>query len=194
MCFAPADDPKYIMLLTMDTPSREDRTPSGGGMVAPVASRIMAEVLPYLGVEPSYSAEELLGADTTVPYVIGMSTADAQQRVTDRGFSVKVVGDGDTITDQTPIGGTVIPGKSRIILYAGESKPDTMCTVPSLVGKSASEANTAVTNAGLLIRFSGTTDSGSSSIHVIDQSHEAGSQVEAGTVITVQLSDSGVSD
>ena len=25
MCFAPADDPQYIMLLTMDTPSRHDR-------------------------------------------------------------------------------------------------------------------------------------------------------------------------
>ena len=192
MCFAPADDPKYIMLLTLDTPVGEGL--GGGGTVAPYASRIMGEILPYLGVEPSYSAEELLGSDTTVNYVIGMTVADAEEKLKAKGFSVKVIGDGDTVTDQTPEGGTVIPGKSRVILYAGSEKPDTLCTVPSLVGLSPSEANTAVSSAGLLLRFTGTTDSGSDSVRVINQSEAAGAQVEAGTVISVQLSDSGVTD
>ncbi len=192
MCFAPADDPKYIMLLTLDSPTGEGR--GGGGTVAPYASRIMGEILPYLGVEPSYSAEELLGSDTTVNYVIGMTVADAEEKLKSKGFSVKVVGDGDTVTDQTPEGGTVIPGKSRVILYAGSEKPDTLCTVPSLVGLSPSEANMAVSSAGLLLRFTGTTDSGSGSVWVINQSEAAGAQVEAGTVISVQLSDSGVTD
>jgi len=192
MCFAPADDPKYIMLLTLDSPTGEGR--GGGGTVAPYASRIMGEILPYLGVEPSYSAEELLGSDTTVNYVIGMTVADAEEKLKSKGFSVKVVGDGDTVTDQTPEGGTVIPGKSRVILYAGSEKPDTLCTVPSLVGLSPSEANMAVSSAGLLLRFTGTTDSGAGSVRVINQSEAAGAQVEAGTVISVQLSDSGVTD
>ena len=192
MCFAPADDPKYIMLLTLDSPTGEGR--GGGGTVAPYASRIMGEILPYLGVEPSYSAEELLGSDTTVNYVIGMTVADAEEKLKSKGFSVKVVGDGDTVTDQTPEGGTVIPGKSRVILYAGSEKPDTLCTGPSLVGLSPSEANMAVSSAGLLLRFTGTTDSGSGSVRVINQSEAAGAQVEAGTVISVQLSDSGVTD
>ena len=192
MCFAPADDPKYIMLLTLDSPTGEGR--GGGGTVAPYASRIMGEILPYLGVEPSYSAEELLGSDTTVNYVIGMTVADAEEKLKSKGFSVKVVGDGDTVTDQTPEGGTVIPGKSRVILYAGSEKPDTLCTVPSLVGLSPSEANMAVSSASLLLRFTGTTDSGSGSVRVINQSEAAGAQVEAGTVISVQLSDNGVTD
>lgn len=192
MCFAPADDPKYIMLLTLDSPTGEGR--GGGGTVAPYASRIMGEILPYLGVEPSYSAEELLGSDTTVNCVIGMTVADAEEKLKSKGFSVKVVGDGDTVTDQTPEGGTVIPGKSRVILYAGSEKPDTLCTVPSLVGLSPSEANMAVSSAGLLLRFTGTTDSGSGSVRVINQSEAAGAQVEAGTVISVQLSDNGVTD
>ena len=192
MCFAPADDPKYIMLLTLDSPTGEGR--GGGGTVAPYASRIMGEILPYLGVEPSYSAEELLGSDTTVNYVIGMTVADAEEKLKSKGFSVKVVGDGVTVADQTPEGGTVIPGKSRVILYAGSEKPDTLCTVPSLVGLSPSEANMAVSSAGLLLRFTGTTDSGSGSVRVINQSEAAGAQVEAGTVISVQLSDSGVTD
>ena len=192
MCFAPADKPRYIMLLTLDTPAGEGR--GGGGTVAPYASQIMSEILPYLGVEPSYSAEELLGSDTTVNYVIGMSVSDAEAKLKARGFSVKVVGDGDTVTDQTPEGGTVIPGKSRVILYAGSEKPSTLCTVPNLVGMSPSEANVAVSSAGLILRFTGTTDSGSDSIRVINQSEAAGSQVEAGTVISAQLRDGGVTD
>ena len=193
--FAPADDPQVIILVTMDTPSRSAGTSvSGGSMVAPVNSKIMADILPYLGIEPTYSAEELLGADTTVPYVIGSSVADAKSRMESRGFTCKVVGAGDTITDQTPAGGAVIPGKSTVILYAGAEKPNTMYTVPQLVGKTAAEANVAATNAGLLVRFSGATQTTSGNIRVLSQSLEAGQQVPAGTVITVQLGDANMTD
>ena len=195
LCFAPADDPQVIMLITMDTPSRATGTyVSGGNMVAPTASTVMAEILPYLGVEPSYSAEELLGMDTTVPNVIGMSVEEAKTKLKDRALSYKIVGDGDTITDQTPAGGAIIPGKSSVILYAGEEKSTGKCVVPHLIGKTPSEANTTATAAGLLIRFSGTTGSESSSVRVLSQSIDEGTEVEAGTVITVQLGDTSVTD
>ena len=195
MCFAPADDPEYIMLLTMDTPSRYTGTyVSGGNMAAPIASTIMSEVLPYLGVEPSYSAEELLGMDTTVPNVIGMSVEEAKSKLSERGLACKLHGDGQTITDQTPAGGAIIPGKSAVILYAGTDKSTAKCKVPYLIGKTPSEANTAATGAGLFIRFSGATASESSAVRVLSQTIEAGTEVEAGTVITVQLGDTSVTD
>ena len=195
LCFAPADDPQVIMLITMDPPSRATGTyVSGGNMVAPTASTVMAEILPYLGVEPSYSAEELLGMDTTVPNVIGMSVEEAKAKLKDRALSYKIVGDGETITDQTPAGGAIIPGKSSVILYVGEEKSTDKCVVPHLIGKTPSEANTTATAAGLLIRFSGTTGSESSSVRVLSQSIDEGTEVEAGTVITVQLGDTSVTD
>lgn len=195
LCFAPADDPQVIMLITMDTPSRATGTyVSGGNMVAPTASSVMAEILPYLGIEPSYSAEELLGMDTTVPNVIGLTVDQAKEKLKDRALSYKIVGDGSTITDQTPAGGAIIPGKSSVILYANEKKPTDKCVVPHLLGKTPSEANTAATAAGLLIRFSGTTGSESSSIRVLSQSIDKGTEVDAGTVITVQLGDTSVTD
>ena len=195
LCFAQADDPQIMMLITMDTPSRSTGTyVSGGNMVAPYSSAIMAEILPYLGIEPSYSAEELMGVDTTVPNVIGMSVEEAKDRLKERGFACKVEGDGETITDQTPVGGAIIPGKSTVVLYAGAEKPDKMCTVPSLVGRTAAEANTAATNAGLLIRFTGTTSSESNTVLVFSQELEAGTEVPAGTVITVRLGDTTVRD
>ena len=195
LCFAPADDPQIMMLITMDTPSRSTGTyVSGGNMVAPTASHIMEEILPYLGIEPSYSAEELMGVDTTVPNVIGMSVDEAKDRLKERGFACKVEGDGKTITDQTPVGGAIIPGKSTVVLYAGAEKSDKMCKVPSLVGCTAAQANTIAANAGLLIRFTGTTSSESSTVLVFSQDLESGTEVPAGTVITVRLGDTTVRD
>ncbi len=195
LCFAPADDPQIMMLITMDTPSRSTGTyVSGGNMVAPTASHIMEEILPYLGIEPSYSAEELMGVDTTVPNVIGMSVDEAKDRLKERGFACKVEGDGETITDQTPVGGAIIPGKSTVVLYAGAEKSDKMCKVPSLVGCTAAQANTIAANAGLLIRFTGTTSSESSTVLVFSQDLESGTEVPAGTVITVRLGDTTVRD
>ena len=195
MCFAPADDPQIIMLLTMDTPSRTTGTAVfGGTMVAPAASSIMSEVLPYLGIEPEYTAEELAGADITVPNVVGMTLEDAKTRLSNAGFACTTVGDGATVTDQTPAGGAIVPNNASIILYLGAEKPDTPCTVPNVAGKSASEANKALTNAGLIMRASGATTSSSGNVHAITQDVSAGTQVPAGTVVTVQFGDNSVLD
>ena len=195
MCFAPADDPQYIMLLTMDTPSRTTGTAVfGGTMVAPVASQIMSEILPLLGVESDYTAEELVGADTTVPNVVGQTREAAEDRLADLGFTFRTVGDGDTVTDQTPAGGAIVPGNASIILYLGQEKPDTPCTVPNVVGKSASEANKAITNAGLIMKVTGTTTASSGNVYAITQSLPAGTEVAAGTVVTVQFGDNSVLD
>ena len=195
MCFAPADDPQYIMLLNMDTPSRTTGTAVfGGTMVAPVASQIMSEILPLLGVEPDYTAEELVGADTTVPNVVGQTREAAEDRLADLGFTFRTVGDGDTVTDQTPAGGAIVPGNASIILYLGQEKPDTPCTVPNVVGKSASEANKAITNAGLIMKVTGTTTASSGNVYAITQSLPAGTEVAAGTVVTVQFGDNSVLD
>ena len=188
MCFAPADDPQYIMLLTMDTPSRTTGTyPSGGNMVAPTASAIMSEVLPYLGIEPDYTAAEMVGADVTVPNVVGLTADAAKEKLSALGFACQVVGEGANVTDQTPAGGAIIPNNAAVILYLGQQKPTDLCTVPNVVGKTASEANTTLTNAGLILRVSGATSTSSGNAFALSQSIPADTKVEAGTVVTVQL-------
>ena len=188
MCFAPADDPQYIMLITMDTPSRTTGTyPSGGNMVAPTASQIMSEILPILGVEPDYTSQDLAAAETTVPNVVGKSLEDAKEKLTSIGFNVRTVGNGATVTDQTPVGGAIVPSNATIVLYLGAEKPDTPCTVPNVVGKSAAAANEAITNAGLIMKVTGATSSSSGNVYAISQDTSPGTQVKAGTVITVQM-------
>ena len=195
VCFAPADDPQVMMLLTLDEPNKWTGTyVSGGNMVAPVASSVMGEILPYLGIEPSYTAEELVGADKTVPNVVGLSKDAAAERLNANGFSFRTVGSGDTVTDQTPAGGAIVPNSAEIILYLGAEKSGEKCIVPNVVGDSAATANQKIVNAGLIMGVSGATNASSSTVRAISQSIAAGTEVEAGTVVRVQFSDSSVRD
>ena len=188
MCFAPADDPQYIMLLTLDTPSRTTGTyPSGGNMVAPTASQIMAEVLPYLGIEPDYSAEELAGADAAVPNVVGKAAADAKAVLESAGFTCRTVGNGDTVTDQTPAGGAIVPNNASIILYLGTEKSTAPSVVPNVVGKTAAQANKALSDAGLIMKVAGATTASSGNVFAITQDKEPGTELKAGSVVTVQF-------
>ena len=195
VCFAPADDPQVMMLLTLDEPNKWTGTyVSGGNMVAPTSSKVMSEILPYLGIEPSYTAEELVGADKTVPNVVGLSKDAAAERLSANGFSFRTVGSGDTVTDQTPAGGAIVPNSAEIILYLGAEKSGEKCIVPNVVGDSAATANQKIVNAGLIMGVSGATNASSSTVRAISQSIAAGTEAEAGTVVRVQFSDSSVRD
>ena len=194
-CYAPADDPQVIMLLTLDEPSEHTGTyVSGGNMVAPVASTVMAEILPYLGIEPNYTAEQLVGADKTVPNVTGLTAEQAAAKLREEGFASRVIGEETTVTDQTPLGGAIVPNNAEILLYCGSEKATDKCIVPSVVGDSASAANQKITGAGLIMGVAGVTNRSSSSVRAISQSIEPGTEVEAGTVIRVQFSDGSVRD
>ena len=194
-CCAPADDPQIMMLLTLSNASDKTGTyRSGGNMAAPVASSIMAEILPYLGIEPTYSADELVGADHTVPNVVGLKRDEAATKLKEEGFSCRTVGDGETVTDQTPLGGAIVPNNAEIILYLGAEKSTELCIVPNVVGDSAAAANRKLTDAGLIMSVSGATGGSSASVRAISQSETPGTEVAAGTVVRVQFSDSSVTD
>ena len=194
-CCAPADDPQIMMLLTLSHPSRDTGTyRSGGNMAAPVAATVMAEILPHLGIEPTYSADELVGADKTVPNVVELTLDEAKAKLAAEGFSCRTVGDGGTVTDQTPLGGAIVPNNAEIILYLGAEKSDALCIVPNVVGDSAAAANRKLTDAGLIMSVSGATGGSSASVRAISQSEEPGKEVPAGTVVRVQFSDGSVTD
>ena len=195
MCFAPADDPQYIMLITMDTPSRSTGVyVSGGNMVAPTASSIMADILPVLGVEPDYTAEDLAGMDAAVPNVVGKTAADAKSILESAGFSCRTVGDGETVTDQTPAGGAIVPNNATVVLYLGVEKNNTPRVMPNVVGRTASEANKVLADAGLIMKVSGATTASAGNVRAISQSVAEGTELEAGMVVTIQFGDSSVLD
>lgn len=191
---APMNDPQYIALVALDTPSTSTGMYiSGGVMAAPTAADVLADILPYLGVEPEYTEDELHLMDVTVPYLTGMTENDAAYALQNAKLNYRIVGEGDTVTDQLPASGSMIPGESTVVLYMGEEKPTDLVTVPDVTGMRLEDANAAITNAGLYIKLKGAT-TGGSSIVAANQSVAAGEQVERGTVITVEFIDYSAQD
>ena len=154
----------------------------------------MADVLPCLGIEPDYSEEELVSVDTAVPHVVGQAATDAVRQLKQEGFACRLVGNGTTVTDQTPVGGAIVPNNAEIILYLGAKKPTNLCTMPDVMGLSAAKANEAITNAGLIMKFAGVINTSSGNVRAISQSVEAGTKLAAGEVVTVQFGDNSVLD
>lgn len=162
-------------------------------MVAPVASQIMSEILPLLALSRITPPRSWWALTPRFPMWWDRPGEAAEDRLADLGFTFRTVGDGDTVTDQTPAGGAHRAGSLHHPL-PGQEKPDTPCTVPNVVGKSASEANKAITNAGLIMKVTGTTTASSGNVYAITQSLPAGTEVAAGTVVTVQFGDNSVLD
>lgn len=185
--FAPADDPEIAILVLLDDPSSESGIYiSGGQMAAPVVGKMMADILPYLGVEPEYSDSELAAADRTVPEISGMSLTEARSALTEAGLNCRVIGDGDTVTDQLPRAGAVIASGSEVLLYAGQSPSPAEETMPDLRGLSYEAAIEKLRGLGLYVTAgNGVTDAQSELIS--GQSIAPGESVEHGTVIEVTL-------
>ena len=185
--FAPADDPEIAILVLLDDPSSESGIYiSGGQMAAPVVGKMMADILPYLGVEPEYSDSELAAADRAVPDVSGMSLTEARSALTEAGLNCRVIGEGDTVTEQLPRAGAVIASGSEVLLYAGQSPAPVEETMPDLRGLSYEAAIEKLRGLGLYVTAgNGVTDAQSELIS--GQSIAPGESVEHGTVIEVTL-------
>lgn len=113
-------------------------------------------------MEPEYTEDELHLMDVTVPYLTGMTEKDAAFALQNAKLNYRIVGEGDTVTDQLPASGSMIPGESTVVLYMGEEKPTDLVAVPDVTGMRLEDANAAITNAGLYIKLKGATTGGGS--------------------------------
>ena len=186
--YAPASDPKVVVLLLLDTPShRTGRYISGANMAAPVVGKIIAGVLDYMGYEPDYSDGEQALADVVVPNLSGWGQNDAIAALSYQDLDYELVGSGSTVTAQYPEAWSVIATGSRVILYLGEEPETGEVTVPNISGLSYVEALKRLQGAGLFIsKSSGLSGPG---MTVGTQYTEAGEKVPFGSVIEVALVD-----
>ncbi len=180
---APADDPAVSMIVIVDEPtlSREE----GSMIAAPYNSKIMSEVLPYLGIMPSYSQDEEKYRSVSIGNYVNLSVSDAEKSLENIGVKYTVIGDGKTITSQMPASGSEITvSSSTVLLYAGESSVKKI-SVPDLAGKSISECTELLKGRGLNINITGSISS--SSCYAVKQYPEAGTSAPEGTVVTVEF-------
>ena len=114
---APMDDPRYIVLVALDTPSRSTGIYiSGGVMAAPTVGAVMADILPYLGVEKTGDA----AAQVVLEDYTGMTAAEAQKLLKKLGLTAVICGEGETVLSQLPVAGQSVPSGSQVLLYLSE--------------------------------------------------------------------------
>ena len=182
---APANDPQVLVLVVLDEPQMQNIF--GSVIAAPVVGAIMSDILPYLQVEPQYTAEELADVEVTVPYVTGSLVHDALSTLSAKNLSYKLVGDGVEVTGQLPSSGTEAPKGTRVILYTGDAEP-TPASVPDVIGLSPQQANRTILNAGFNIRLDGADIESGGTVAVL-QEPAAGTEAAEGTIITVTFAD-----
>ena len=188
---APMDDPQIVVLVALDTPSRETGFYiSGGQMGAPTVREVLSDVLPYLGILPDSGAD---GASVPVPDLRGMSRQDAEKTLAETGFTARELGQEDAVTEQVPAPGTQIPGGSEILLYYGQMHPEERLPVPDVVGMDAEEANRMLIQHGFYIKIVGAVGN-DSTIAAIGQRPAAGEEAQRGTVVEVEFSDLSARD
>ena len=186
---APMEDPEYIVLAALDTPSRETGIYiSGGVMAAPTVGAVMADILPYLGVQQNYSAEDLAGREIPVTDCTGLTAVEAERKLKEKGLRGKIVGTGATVTGQIPAPGQSIPGDSEVLLYLNEEPEERMVSVPDFSGMHRQQAAETAGKLGLYFLTAGNGEI-SPKVTVTGQSIPKETQVPVGTTITLEFTD-----
>ena len=190
--FAPAEDPKYALLVFFDEPDDDTNGGYNGGnaVAGPYFAKMMEEILPYLGVEAQYSEEEYNNLDTVAPNVTDLTLEEAYEALEEAGLSYSVVGDeseGTVVTAQVPASGGAVPKDGKVVLYTnGYDEDSTLVEVPNFAGYDVANASYLAGISNLQISISG---SSVDTAVVTSQSVQAGEKVPIGTVISLSFVD-----
>ena len=186
---APMEDPEYIVLVALDTPSRKTGIYiSGGVMAAPTVGAVMADILPYLGVERQFSEEDPASQTVVLEDLTGFSQKDAEKYLKSASLSAIIIGQGDTVTGQIPGPGESVPGGSQVLLYLGEEPERGTVAVPDFSGMNRAQAEEAAGKLGLYILVTGNTEI-SPNVTVAAQDIPAGTELPFGSTITLHFTD-----
>ncbi len=185
VAYAPADDPEVAILIMVDDPQKGMY---GSTVAAPYVGAALKNILPYLGVEAIYTAEEEAKLATKVGSWRTWSVNKAIESITKMGLKYEIIGDvteGSIVKAQSPASGSYVQKDTgKIILYVGDATPAETVQMPDLVGKNATYANARLMGLNLNVKIEGTRGADA---EVYAQSVEPGAMVKPGTVITLKF-------
>lgn len=116
--FAPADNPKFAVLVTVD--EAEIYNDYGSNTAAPYAGKIIEKILKYMQVKSDSSGEK---ETVEVPNLIGTTVDYAASRLKDLGLQIEIEGSGSVVS-QTPAAGKQAE-KYSIVKVKGNTEEDT---------------------------------------------------------------------
>ena len=184
VCFTPAEDPEIILLVLADMPDKSIAY-YGSQVAVPTARDILTDVLPYLGISPEYSDDELENLDVKIPILEG-SIDEAKATLDGLGMTYEVIGSGIEVVAQSPVTGTSVAKGGCVYLYTEAGNTAEYTTVPNLQYLSPETANETLTYNELNYVTRGASATRSDAI-VNSQSIQPGTQVPKGTCIELEL-------
>ncbi len=109
--FAPADNPRYVILMTVDEPTTGAYY--GSIVAAPYVGRVFSRIFDYEGILPDCEIEqtELF----KMPQVENFAVAEAVKLLESAGLFCEVAGNGDMVVSSLPVVGTEV-SKGDIVL------------------------------------------------------------------------------
>lgn len=184
VAYAPSDDPQVAVIIMVDEPQGENLY--GSSIAAPFVANVMEEILPYMGIERSTAETSLTVAD-----YVSLEASRAQAEAEGIGLKTVIVGEGGEVLAQVPSAGSQVEEGGRVVLYTGTAAPEDTVVVPDLEGSSSAQASRILRELGLNVYISGAEGVGA---YVYAQDIAPNTMVPEGTVVTVDLMYTGVSD
>lgn len=192
IAIAPTEKPEICLLMALHDPQGKHQ---GGQTCGPYVGKMLAEILPYLGlnssnIETTTAETTSITSDSkiTVPDVRNKTVTEAKKILQQSGFKVNLSVNGDenslVVTSQVPEPGTSIPTNSIISLYTTENDTRVSVQVPDLIGLTIEEAQSKLFSSKLNLTFTESSTTGT----ISSQDIKSGSMVEEGTVIKVTIS------
>lgn len=190
VAISPVEDPEIVALIAVYNPGGSN--PEGSKIAAPTMSKILAEVLPYLGITSDTITADVTTTEAnvtpsyiTVPDITSKTVTEAQKVLENSGFSSSVSVSGDKnsllVTEQYPKAGTQLLNNSLVFLYTEENTIRTSTVVPNVIGLTLAQARSSLKANNLNITYEG-------SGLVKSQSIGVNNTVEEGSVIHLVLS------
>ena len=184
IAYAPSYDPEVLCLLIVDEPTKGNIY--GSTIAAPYVSKILSEVLPYMGLEPQYTEKELAKMNITVGNYRGLSLDAAKSMIAEKGLTCEIIGNGTSVVNQVPAADSKMSKDGgRIILYTEDTGENAMAVVPDVIGLTAEQANKKLTDAGLNVRITGANVGPDTVVYA--QSLKKGEIAEKGTVVEIEM-------
>lgn len=183
MAVAPSEDAEIVLLTVLYYP--QTSSSYGSTLVAPVVSKMLSEILPYMGIVSGDAGTGSTSANlVSVPNVTNKTLTEAVKILKNSGLKVSYADTPDAnsilVTEQVPPAGMSLYTNSTIALYTTQNSIRTSVPVPNLTGYTLAQARSVLANLNLNLKYVG---SGTVSY----QDVATDTLVEEGTVITVTL-------
>lgn len=114
--FAPASDPRYAVLMTIDEPS--GGAYYGSVVAAPYVGNIFSAIFQAKGIEPTEKGEEVALGE--MPLLDGLTINEATNALDRLKVTYEVAGDGERVISTTPIAGENLTSRSVVLVRTEE--------------------------------------------------------------------------